>query len=61
MTSITIDISDNQFQSLQDLAAAYGVSLDVLLRSSLEDWLSSQKNDFVNVADYVLAKNAELY
>lgn len=61
MTSITIDLSDSQFQKLQDLAKAHGIALEVLLRSSLEDWLNSQKSEFVNAADYVLMKNAELY
>ena len=61
MTSITIDISDNQLQKLQDLAKVYGMSPEALLRASLEDWLSSLKPEFSNAANYVLKKNAELY
>jgi antitoxin FitA len=61
MTSITIDISDNQLQKLQDLAKVHGVSPEALLRASLEDWLSSPKTEFSNASDYVLKKNAELY
>ena len=61
MASITIDLSDKQIQALQNLASTHGISLDVLLRASLEDWLSFQKNDFVDAADRVIAKNAELY
>jgi antitoxin FitA len=61
MTSITIDIPDNQLQKLQDLAKLHGVSLEALLRASLEDWLSSSKPEFSSAADYVLKKNAELY
>jgi antitoxin FitA len=61
MTSITIDLSDSQFQKLQDLARVHGIALEVLLRASLEDWLNSQKSEFVDAADYVLMKNAELY
>ena len=61
MASITIDLPDNHFQTLQNLANQYGIPLDVLLRSSLENWLSTQKADFVDAADYVLAKNTELY
>jgi hypothetical protein len=38
-----------------------GIATEVLLKASLEDWLSLQKDDFVNAADYVVAKNAELY
>ncbi|MBD2036212.1 DNA-binding protein [Phormidium sp. FACHB-592] len=61
MTSITIDLSDSQYQKLQDLAEVHGIAIEVLLRASLDDWLNLQKGDFVNTADYVLMKNAELY
>ena len=61
MASITIDLSDSQFQKLQNLARVHGIATEVLLKASLEDWLSPQKGDFVNAADYVVSKNAELY
>ncbi len=61
MASITIDLSDRQFQRLQDLATLHGIALEVLLKASLEDWLNSQKSEFVEAANYVLTKNAELY
>jgi hypothetical protein len=58
---VTIDLSGSQFQKLENLARVHGIATDVLLKASLEDWLSLQKGDFVNAADYVLRKNAELY
>lgn len=61
MASITIDLPDNQFQKLQDLARVHGIPAEVLLRASIEDWLSSPKSDFTQAAEYVLNKNAELY
>ncbi len=61
MTSINIDLSDNHFQLLQNLADQQGIPIDVLLRSSLENWLSTQNTDFVDAAEYVLTKNTELY
>ncbi len=61
MASITIDLSERQFQRLQDLATVHGIALEVLLKASLEDWLNSQKSEFVEAANYVLTKNAELY
>ncbi len=61
MASITIDLSDSQFQKLQNLARVHGIATEVLLKASLEDWLNLQKDDFENAADYVLTKNAELY
>ncbi|MFM5896633.1 MAG: DNA-binding protein [Dolichospermum sp.] len=61
MTSITIDLSDSQFQKLEDLAKAHQIPLEILLKSSFENWLNSQTTEFINAADYVLNKNAELY
>lgn len=61
MASITIDLSDSQFQMLQNLARVHGIAIEVLLKASLEDWLNLQKGDFVSAADYVLAKNTDLY
>lgn len=61
MASITLDLSDTQFQKLQDLATIHGIAIEVLLKASLEDWLSSQGTEFVDAANYVLTKNAELY
>ena len=61
MTSITIDLSDSQLEKLRDLAAMYDIAPEFLLNVSLEDWLNSQKSEFVDAADYVLTKNTELY
>jgi antitoxin FitA len=61
VASITLELSDSQFQKLQDLATLHGIAPEVLLRASLEDWLNSQKSDFSDTANYVLTKNAELY
>ncbi len=61
MASITIDLPDGQFQKLQELARVHGISAEALLRASIEDWLSVPKEDFTQVAEYVLKKNSELY
>ena len=61
MVSITINLSDSQLQTLQELANAQGIEVDTLLQAGLVDWLTSQKTDFVEAADAVLTKNAELY
>jgi hypothetical protein len=61
MVSVNVDLSNNQFQKLQNLAKSQGIPLKVLLKASLEDWLNSQKSDFSDATDYVLTKNAELY
>jgi antitoxin FitA len=56
MTSITIDIPDDQLQKLQNLAKEHGVSPEELLRSSLEDWLNLLKPEFNDAASCVLKK-----
>ncbi|MDA0265598.1 MAG: DNA-binding protein [Cyanobacteria bacterium] len=61
MASITLDVSDSQIQTLQDLATLHGIALEVLLKASLEDWLNAQKGEFVDAVNHVLHKNAELY
>ncbi|MEY4519036.1 MAG: hypothetical protein RLZZ499_1635 [Cyanobacteriota bacterium] len=61
MASITLDLSDNQFQKLQDLATVHGITVEVLLKAGLEDWLNAQKSEFVDASNYVLTKNTELY
>ncbi len=61
VASITIEIPDGQLQKLQQLAQDNGISLEDLLRASIEDWLSYPKSEFVQASSYVLKKNAELY
>jgi antitoxin FitA len=61
MTAITIDIPDEQFQILQQLAQESNIAAEDLLRANIEDWLTRPKDEFTQVADYVLKKNAELY
>ncbi|MCC5627277.1 DNA-binding protein [Nostoc sphaeroides] len=47
MASITLDISDEQLQKLQAIAQESGISLEHLLRTRIEDWLSHPTSDFV--------------
>ncbi|MDB9372931.1 DNA-binding protein [Nodularia sphaerocarpa] len=61
MAAITIDIPDSQLEKLQELARLHGISLEALLTANIEKWLSEQKSEFTDAANYVLKKNAELY
>ena len=61
MASITIDIPDSNLQKLQDLADAHGISSAVLLQASIDSWLNLPQSEFIDAANYVLKKNAELY
>ena len=61
MAYITINISDEQLRKLQQLAQESQISPEDLLRSSIDDWLATPKDEFKQAASYVLRKNAELY
>lgn len=61
MASITINIPDEQFQRLQQLAQDVNLSPEYLLRANIEDWLTCPNKEFAQAASYVLKKNAELY
>ena len=61
MTTITINLSEDQLAELEKMAARLGVSLEELVRVSIEALLTRPELAFEEAADYVLQKNAELY
>lgn len=61
VASITIDISEQQFQKMQEIAQELGISLEEFLRISISEWLNHPQADFTQAARHVLQKNAELY
>lgn len=61
MSSITINLSDEQIAKLQETAASFGLSPEDLVRVSLEDLLARPEEDFRTAVGYVLDKNEELY
>jgi hypothetical protein len=61
MTTITITLPADHKQQLADLAAQLGVSLEDLLRLSIESLIAQPQQTFDEAAAYVLAKNADLY
>jgi hypothetical protein len=61
MTSITVDLTEDQLAGLRKLASRLGVTVEELVRASVSDILSQPEEDFRKAADNVLEKNAELY
>jgi len=61
MTTITIELPSERLQKLQEMASKFGVSMEELVRVSVEDMLTQPEEQFRNAAQYVLKKNAELY
>jgi predicted transcriptional regulator len=61
MSTVTIALSDEQMQRLQELARANRLAPEELLRARVEEWLERPEGEFRRAADYVLRKNADLY
>ena len=58
---ISLELPDDQAQSLRKAAESLGVMPEELVRAGLSDWLSSTDEDFQRSAERVLRKNKELY
>jgi antitoxin FitA len=61
MNSITISLSDEDWAKLQEKANGVGISVEELVRTSVEELITRPDSAFEQAADYVLKKNAELY
>ncbi|ABU58294.1 hypothetical protein [Roseiflexus castenholzii] len=61
MTTITIALSDDQLQKLQQIATLFRVTPEELVRVSVEELLSRPEEEFRKALEYVLQKNTELY
>ncbi len=61
MSSITINLLEEQLVKLRELDSRLGISPEELARLSVEELLSQPDEEFEQAADYVLRKNAELY
>ena len=61
MSSITINLQDEQMERLREIANRLGMSVEDLARLSIEEVLAAPDDRFEQAADYVLKKNEELY
>jgi hypothetical protein len=61
MTAITIILTEERLQKLQEVAKLFQVSPEELVRLSVEELLSRPDKEFQKALDYVLQKNSELY
>ena len=61
MTSLTINLSDDKLRKLQKIAQEKGVTIEEVLQTKINEWLNPNPDNFNQVANYVLSKNAELY
>lgn len=61
MVTITVTLSEDRLQKLQDIAAQFRIAPEELLRVSVEELIARPQADFQKAIDYVLNKNKELY
>ncbi|MCS6847651.1 MAG: DNA-binding protein [Anaerolineae bacterium] len=61
MSTITIALSDDHLQKLQEMAIHFQVAPEELVRVSIEELLARPEEEFRKALEYVLRKNAELY
>lgn len=61
MYDITVSLPDDRIEELKEKSSRLGLTLEELILLSIEDILSRPDEEFRQVMDYVLQKNAKLY
>jgi len=61
MSTLTIALSEERLQKLEEIARRYQIAPEELVRVSIEELLSLPEQDFRRALDLVLSKNTELY
>ncbi len=61
MDTITVTLSNDRLERLQQMAAQFGVSVNDLLCASIEDVLGRSDAQFEQAVERLLEKNAALY
>jgi antitoxin FitA len=61
MVTITVTLSEDRLQKLQELASQFRIAPEELLRVSVEELITRPQADFQKALAYVLEKNKELY
>lgn len=61
MVTITVTLSEDRLQKLQELAKQFRIAPEELLRVSVEELITRPQADFQKALGYVLNKNQEIY
>ncbi|HEX9387240.1 MAG TPA: hypothetical protein VF918_13035 [Anaerolineales bacterium] len=61
MVTITVTVSEDRLQKLQDLAKQFNIPTEELLRVSFEELIARPQEDFQKALEYVLETYKELY
>ncbi len=61
MTTITVSLTEEHKQRLEEIARHCGASVEDVARIGLQSWLDHERERLLSAAKYLLEKNAELY
>ena len=61
MVTITVTLSEDRLQKLQNLAQQFNIPTEELLRVSFEELVARPQEDFQKALEYVLETYKELY
>ena len=61
MVTITITLSEDRLEKLQNLAKQFNIPMEELLRVSFEELVARPQEDFQKALEYVLETYKELY
>jgi len=61
MVTVTVTLSEDRFQKLQDLAKQFNIPIEQLLRVSFEELVARPQEDFQKALAYVLETYKDLY
>jgi hypothetical protein len=61
MVTITVSVSEDRFQKLQNLARQFNIPTEELLRVSFEELVARPQEDFQKALEHVLDSYKELY
>lgn len=61
MVTVTVTLSEDRFQKLQDLAIKFNIPVEQLLRVSFEELVARPQEDFQKALEYILETYKELY
>jgi 16S rRNA U516 pseudouridylate synthase RsuA-like enzyme len=61
MVTITVTLSEDRLQKLQNLAKQFNIPTEELLRVSFEELVARPQDDFQKALEYVLETYKELY
>ena len=61
MVTITVTLSEDRLQKLNELAKQFRVAPEELLRVSVEELIARPQADFQKALEFVLEKNKVLY